>query len=251
MVAVIRGINDPLFIEVYDVATGQELLRLPGCEPGCGGPTFSPDSKLLATAHVDCTILTWDMALAAGQVLGTRRQVAHQELESWWADLAGRDARKAHTAIWSLAAVPDEAVPLLLERLRPAAPIDAERVRRLVADLDSDQFQVRQHASIELRSLGEQAEPALAVALQGKPSAEQKRRIEALLSGPRAELSAEPLRHLRAVEVLEHCESAEAQRVLKMLATGSGDSPLTRNAKGALERMAERTKAVAPRGREP
>jgi hypothetical protein len=40
------------------------------------------------------------------------RPAAPRELEAWWQDLAG-DAPQAHRAIWSLAGVPDQAVPLL------------------------------------------------------------------------------------------------------------------------------------------
>jgi hypothetical protein len=47
------------------------------------------------------------------------RPAQARELEAWWQDLAG-DAPWAHRAIWSLAGVPAQAVPLLRDRLRPA-----------------------------------------------------------------------------------------------------------------------------------
>src|SRR5207248_2250078 len=97
--------------------------------------SFSPDSQMLASSHFDCTILTWDLSAVTGQRKWMARQSSTQELQSWWADLTSPDARKVHTAIWSLAAAPEQAVPLLRARLRPALPLPplpAEKVQRLI-----------------------------------------------------------------------------------------------------------------------
>ena len=51
---------------------------------------------------------------------------------------------------------------------------------RLIADLDSDVFDVREKAAKEWK-LGAAAEPALRKALEGRPSAEVRRRVEGLL----------------------------------------------------------------------
>src|SRR5262245_21130403 len=62
---------------------------------------------------------------------------------------------------------------------QPASP---ERIQRLINDLDSPQFRVREAAARELRRLGEQAVPALEQALKKPASAEAGRRIEQLLA---------------------------------------------------------------------
>jgi hypothetical protein len=87
-----------------------------------------------------------------------------------------------------------------------------------------------------LRRLGERAEPGLREALKGKPTLETRKRVEQLLEGIR-------LRCLRAVEVLEHIGTPDAQQVLKTLASGTPPARLTREAKASLERLAKRPAA--------
>jgi hypothetical protein len=64
---------------------------------------------------------------------------------------------------------------------RPRSSADAKQVRRWIDDLDSSTFTVRDQATKELEKLGREAAPVLREALAGKPSAEARRRIEALL----------------------------------------------------------------------
>ena len=65
--------------------------------------------------------------------------------------MASADAARAFRAIGILSKAPQQAVPLLQKRLKPAAEIDPKQIKRieqriakLVADLDSDRFIVRQ-----------------------------------------------------------------------------------------------------------
>jgi hypothetical protein len=81
------------------------------------------------------------------------------------------------------------------------------------------------------------AAAALTEALNAKPSLEKRRRIEQLLTGPRREPTAQELRQLRSVEVLEHADSSETQDVLKSLAQGAPEARLTKNANAVLERL--------------
>ena len=111
-------------------------------------------------------------------------------------------------------------------------------MERLITDLDSDRFEVRDAAARELTQLGEQVEPALRRVLEGKPSPEARRRVEALLTGPRRVRSPEGLRGLRAVQALECVGTAEARRVLEGLSRGAPEARLTREAKAALRRLA-------------
>jgi hypothetical protein len=110
-------------------------------------------------------------------------------------------------------------------------------LQQLVTDLDSNQPQRREAASQQLAELAEQAEHALSNALHDKPSSEQRRRIEALLVGPRVVRSPERLRELRAVEVLELSDLAEARQLLTTLAKGAPEARLTREAKASLRRL--------------
>lgn len=112
---------------------------------------------------------------------------------------------------------------------------------RLIADLDSDDFTVREKAKKQLRQLGERAEPGLREALKGKSPLEARRRIEELIEELQA-LSTSPdcLRELHAVEVLEHIGTAEARQMLRTLADGAAHARLTREAKASLQRLDKR-----------
>jgi hypothetical protein len=124
--------------------------------------------------------------------------------------------------------------------LRPAPLPDPQRVVRLLADLDNEQFPVREKASRELRELRAPVEAALRQVLAGKPSLEARRRVERLLESL-SEWSPEELRCLRAVEALEHSGTREACALLEVLAAGAPAARLTREAKAALERLSRRS----------
>jgi dipeptidyl aminopeptidase/acylaminoacyl peptidase len=227
-------------VVLWDLPTGKELAMLKGNANAVHVVAFTPDGKTLAAAEgPDTTIRLWDVSgLTRARKRPTVRR-SDDELEASWAALAGADATAAYRATWELAAAPGQAVPLLKARLRAVAPPDPTRVARLIADLDSDDFAVREQATRALADLGESALPALRKVLAGRPSAETRQRVEPLL----AELeqpanSPECLRVLRAVEVLEHIGTAEARRVLDQLATGLVEARVTQEAKASLSRLA-------------
>jgi RNA polymerase sigma factor (sigma-70 family) len=226
------------FIQLWDLATGKQLLRRTGYDISVDSLAFSPDGKLLATGHQDSAILLWDVAAAYERRPRPLPAEAHT-LETWWRDLAG-DAPVAHRAIWSLASVPAQAVPLLRDRLKPALPLPADELQRLLKDLDSPQFRRRDEASRRLADFGEDAEPTLRHALANKPSAEVRQRLERILAGPRVVRSPDLLRTLRALQVLEAIGDQPARALLGKLAEGAPASPLTREARAAMDRLAHR-----------
>lgn len=157
-----------------------------------------------------------------------------EQLESLWVDLDGTDAVKAYRAIRTLAAAPKESVAFLKRRLQPVAPVAAKQMARLLADLDSDEFAVREKAMKQLEKLGDRAVAELHKALAGKPSPEVKRRIEQLLE---KQNGADQIRMVRALETLENIGTAEARDLCARLADGVADAPLTREAGATLRRM--------------
>jgi hypothetical protein len=70
-------------------------------------------------------------------------------------NMKDEDAAKAYDAVWAFVASAEQALPLLRKRLRPVPRPDTKIVTRLIADLDSDNFDVRQHAMKELSKLGD------------------------------------------------------------------------------------------------
>jgi hypothetical protein len=63
----------------------------------------------------------------------------------------------------------------------PAAPSDPAKVKKWIADLNSDEFKVRDEASRQIEALGPSAAGLLREALKGKPSAEARDRLDRLL----------------------------------------------------------------------
>src|SRR2546421_12641497 len=86
-------------IQLWDLLTGKELSPrfAPGVEVNCFA--FAPDSRRLASAHRDGTILIWDTRVAHSGVSGLHTPVWHSKSiplqEQWWTDLANEDARRA------------------------------------------------------------------------------------------------------------------------------------------------------------
>jgi hypothetical protein len=110
---------------------------------------------------------------------------------------------------------------------------------RLIAALDSKRFAEREAAEDELVRLGERCLPALKAFLAGRPSLEARKRVETILPlieklPPRGGA----LRDWRAVRVLEEIGSEDAKALLRALAGGARDVPLTRESKAALGRLA-------------
>jgi RNA polymerase sigma factor (sigma-70 family) len=215
-------------IRLWELATGQERLALKGHHDGVTDLEFTPDGKRLLSASRDTTVLVWDVTGLAGAAVRKTPPTA-KELDGLWQDLLGGDTAKSYRAGWAMASAPEQAVPLLKDRLLRA---DAKRVERLLADLDSDRFEVREEAAAELDRIAERAEPALRKAKE-EGSPEVKRRAEKLLE-------ALPVRAARLVEVLENAGTPEAREVIEELGKGPAEAKVTAEAKAARDRLASR-----------
>ncbi len=229
-------------VRLLDTRTGEALLRLRGHASYAGALAFSPDGKTLASGQRDTTALVWDLTPALRRLGAATPQLSGEGLQTHWAQLADADAKKGRAAVDALAAAPRSALPFLKGRLRPVERAKPEHIQRLIADLESTKFAVREAATKELAALGVEAESALRRALRDNLSAEAKRRVEALLEGPapRPVPSGELLRRLRAIHVLEQIGSPEAARILQELAGGAPSARETLEAKTAGERLAHR-----------
>jgi RNA polymerase sigma factor (sigma-70 family) len=231
-------------VRLWEVATGRERRAFEGHQGTGHAVTFAADGRRLATGGGDTAVLIWDVTgrMENGRLAAAK--LSDAERDAAWADLAGKDAAKAHQTLWALAAAPADALPLLRKSLRPAEAVDEVRLARLLKDLDNDDFDVREKASRELEAQGEPAAAALRKALEGTPSAEVRVRAAALLDklAGRGD-SGEWLRRERALEVLEQIGGAEARELLESLARGAADAPQTGQARAALKRLEKQSKA--------
>ncbi len=221
-------------IAVWDLVKWREVRRFPGHGDFLVSLAFSPDGRWLVSGAADTTLLVWDVAALRHDPAAPRPA---PDVPKAWADLAAADAAKALAARWALIDAPEQAVPLLKERLSPARELDPARLRRLLADLDAADFEVREKATRKLEESAEADATALRRALGQSSSAEARRRLKQVLERREGPITApERLRALRAVAVLESVGSAEARAVLERVAAGAPGARLTEEARAALAR---------------
>jgi WD40 repeat protein len=224
---------------VWDPESLRLLHRFAGHRNTVYSLAFSPDGRKLASASSDTTVLVWDVSGLAPGRPSPAAALPAAALPGLWRDLAGH-ALPAYYAILRLADDPARSVPFLAKRLRPVPRGDAQRIARLIRELDDSAYRVREEATTELRRLADVPEPALRRALAGKPSLEVRSRVEALLKnlpGP------EWLRQERSLEALERAGTPEARRLLEELGEGAPEARLTQEARASAQRLAKREAA--------
>ncbi|HMF13831.1 MAG TPA: sigma factor-like helix-turn-helix DNA-binding protein, partial [Gemmataceae bacterium] len=218
-------------VRLWELVTGQEVLRLTGHKGYAHEVSFGADNRTILSCGEDGGVYLWTLRPPA-------EGRTKPSLDSLWSALADEPS-KAYRAIWTMSET-KEASAFLRGKIAPAKPIAKERLAKLIADLDSDRFAVRESATKALAKLGEMAVPALREALRDKPSPEVRKRLEELVKrkhiGTKT-LSAEELRTWRAIDVLERQATPEARELLKALADGAPGARLTEAAKAALKRL--------------
>jgi len=236
-------------IRLWDTWTGKEVGHLTGHRGQLRSwfwhsLSFAPDGKTLASGGFDGTVLIWDVSGLLPMAKKPVEKLSSDKLAKCWDELAGTDAVRAYKTIAELAQRPGQAEDLLKDKLAAHPGLNADRQAKLIADLDADQFTTREKASKELADLGRLADGALAKALEGMPSAEVKRRVQALLQkldGKAAD--PEQSRLLRAIEVLERLGTPEARDLHGKLAKESTAGVVAWEAKASLERLGKAKRA--------
>jgi WD40 repeat protein len=197
-----------------------------------GERVFFQTDQLPVSVMRDSTALVWDVSDVKP---GAVKPPAAGDLDPLWADLAGDDAGKAYAAVARLAAAPDLALPLLKDRLPAAARAPKVDVARLIADLDHDDYDVRERATRELKRAGPLVRPAVAEALARSKSREVRRRAADVLDGLKAAgVAPQEVWSARGVEVLERIGTPAAKALLADWSRGPADSPLTAEARSCL-----------------
>jgi dipeptidyl aminopeptidase/acylaminoacyl peptidase len=225
-------------VALWELGSGQLRSRFSGHQGQVGCLAFSPDGRTLASGATDTTVLLWDMAGDASR--SAAAPLPAGDLDALWADLLAPDAERGYAAIVKLRSSPAQALPLLRKHLRPAkvSGATAEQIEKLIEDLTSNRFQVREKAHKALEELGETAAEALRKALQNPRGNEQRHRIGRILEKlDKTVVSPEELRTTRALEALEQIGDGEARQLLTTLAEGAPHSRLTQEARAALRRL--------------
>jgi len=223
-------------IIVWEVASGSVRHDLGSMEGQVTSLAFSRDGKSLASGSTDTTVYLWDLPGKAQK----SEALKPADLDELWKILEGLNARKADEAMRTLLTRPAETLPFLKEQLKPipGVKLDVTRIGKLITDLDSQRFPVREAATRDLERMGTLASAAIAEALK-KPTIpqEMRERLEKLkdkVNKPDSGL--EWIRALRALEILERLGTPEAIAHLKEIAAG-GDATPTRVAREALVRL--------------
>jgi WD40 repeat protein len=222
---------------IWDLRTGQQIHAFKGHQGDVYSVAFSADGKRIASAGADCTALVWDMASIPALDAKKPPSLTDEELDALWSDLSLADAPRAYRAVNGLARAPQQTIPFLQKRLQPAEA-DPGRLALCLANLDHEDFDVREQATRDLENLGKSAELPLCNALEGDLSVEAKRRIEHVLHSLQAPVPPlEIVRQIRAVETLELIGGPDCLELLERLARGELAARLTQEAKAALNRL--------------
>ncbi len=222
-------------LQVWELATGKQALEFE-LPPGTAvsAMTYGLSGAKVVTGMIDSTVLVWDLTKPL-----EGEPTKSPPLDKLWADLADDDAGKALRAAYVMAASGEQAATYLKERLTPTKLGDAKQLEKLVNDLDSNQFSVREAATKELAKLGEGIAPFLRRILKGQSSAEARKRIESILALWQGSPTGEAIRSLRCIHVLELIATPLARQLLRDLAAGA-PARQTSAARAAIDRLRSR-----------
>jgi WD40 repeat protein len=217
-------------LEAREVRTGERRWRVTLASE-CLSLDVSADGRELLTAHADAPVYLWDVF---GEKSDPQPFPGPKRLRAAWAELAG-NGEAAFRAVRLLVQHPAAAVELLGEKLKPLARPTDTWVRGRVQELGDREYAVRAAAERQLTAVAEGIADKLDEFRGEVESAEAAERFERVLAAVKH--PPEAVRSCRAVEVLEHCRTSAAGKLLRALAAGPAGLTLTREAKEAVGRL--------------
>jgi hypothetical protein len=201
---------------------------------------LAADGPRLATLGSDGKVIIWDVAARALQRKGIQRELTAAEMARLWVDLAAVDPGTVDAAWNQLGATGDPAIAFLRQQIRPIVvpKLDISHIDKLVAELDSPTFTVRDRATQALKTMGDPAIAPLKRLLTTRLPIEAERRVKAVLKSlGEPGLSPERRQVLEAIDLLEQLQTASAIALLKEIERDAGIGPLRKEAAQALLRL--------------
>ena len=185
-----------------------------------------------------------DLDKATNTALGKvkpEKPLAGKDRDTLWANLIGTDRPKAAIAIRAFLASAPVQVEFIRDRLATDAPDKGitTRIRKLLDDLDADDFDTRDAATDELVKIGAPALDAIRALATNGPNDEVRFRARLILK----KLGADGMpvttagKMARVVRVLERAGTKDARALLTRLAEGEFGFDGAPDAKAALIRM--------------
>ncbi|MEK7866252.1 MAG: VCBS repeat-containing protein [Planctomycetota bacterium] len=229
---------------------GQADLVLTGYDILAGGGVISVykrkadgdiDPEATVVAEGDAGLLpALGWLCARGKSAPRGEEPSAERLTAWWADLSGERPGPQARAVGAFVGAGAAAVPFLASKLPSEPAMDEARIRRLVADLDADEWETREQATLALTDIVDVAEPLLQEALADSASSEARTRIERILDS-RAPLRpqdapTEDLLPIRVIGLLEAIGTEDAYAAIRRVAASGAPPSVRRFAAEALER---------------
>jgi hypothetical protein len=188
-----------------------------------------------------------DLDRATDRALGREKPMkplAGKERETFWADLTGESRPRAAAALRAFLANAPEQVAFLSAKLaKPNADTErAARIRKLAAELDADEFAVREAATDELVKIGAAALDTVRRLAANSESDEVRHRARVIIRklGADGAPVAPSGKMARVVRVLERAGTKDAKDLLKRMAAGDFGFDGAPDARLALERLARK-----------
>jgi WD40 repeat protein len=221
-------------LKFLDTATGRIRNRKSLPFSSVGSMAFSPDGRYLATGNSDTTVLIWDTWNVKGE-FAVPDQVTEEMVREQWEHLGFEYVDNVDWMIQVMCKRPELTVSLLSKKLAPVEPVNPDRLKKLMNELESERFVTRQRATSELTKLGEPVIDDLHRRRQSTDSEDLRLRIESILSEiDQPLLSGERLRIRRGMEILERIKTPEAKELLLKLSKGDPAAMMTREAKAVI-----------------
>ena len=181
----VAGDERPPGVRLWDVLTKQVVHRFevplrPSLHVEFGSPAtalaFTPDGSKLATGLPDGTILLWNVPLPRPPA------VPSGDVARLGTELLGPDPAAGWRAAWRLGDDPAAAVRVARKHVAPAEPFPADELRRLLTDVESPRFAVRERATARLEANADVVGSAVAEALKATKSEETRVRLTKVMA---------------------------------------------------------------------